>query len=173
MSLSTSNVRSKRLQNKTLWCTNYCGNFCFVYSAGYVWWSPILLHKECFQAFWMEEVWKNCWSGSLEQGDLCQCIEKGFFKWLKHMRLYTKYGQLHPLIIRAHFSPESTFQTLLWKGYLYNAMVSSRPEQYHFFCPNTKTLYFQRGLSNTQYQYQFFDESLTIPNTNTNIHEQS
>ena len=49
----------------------------------------------------------------------------------------------------------------------------SRHEQYHFFYPNTNTQYFQRGLNNTQYQYQFFDESLTIPNTNTNIHEQS
>ena len=25
----------------------------------------------------------------------------------------------------------------------------------------------------TQYQYQFFEEALTIPNTNTNIHEGS
>ena len=30
--------------------------------------------------------------------------------------VYTKNGQLHPQIILAHFSPESTFQTLLWKG---------------------------------------------------------
>ena len=30
----------------------------------------------------------------------------------------------------------------------------------------TNTQYFQRGLNDTQYQYQFFDESLTIPNTN-------
>ena len=35
------------------------------------------------------------------------------------------------------------------------------------FYPNTQ--YFQRGLSNTQYQFQFFEEALTIPNTN--IHE--
>ena len=48
-----------------------------------------------------------------------------------------------------------------------------RPEQYHFFYPNTNTQYFQRGLNNTQYQYQFFEEALTIPNTNTNIHEGS
>ena len=51
--------------------------------------------------------------------------------------------------------------------------VASRHEQYHFFYPNTNTQYFQRGLNNTQYQYQFLDESLTIPNTNTNINEQS
>ena len=41
------------------------------------------------------------------------------------------------------------------------------------FYPNTNTQYLQRGLNNTQYQYQFYDESLTIPNTNSNIHEQS
>ena len=52
-------------------------------------------------------------------------------------------------------------------------LACSRHEQYHFFYPNTDTQYFQRGLSNTQYQYQFLDESLTIPNTNTNINEQS
>ena len=52
-------------------------------------------------------------------------------------------------------------------------MVHTRPEQYHFFYPNTNTQYFQRGLNNTQYQYQFFEEALTIPNTNTNIHEGS
>ena len=46
-----------------------------------------------------------------------------------------------------------------------------RPEQYHFFYPNTNTQYFQRGPNNTQYQYQFFEEALTIPNTN--IHEGS
>ena len=45
-----------------------------------------------------------------------------------------------------------------------------KPEQYHSFYPNTNTQYFQRGLNNTQYQYQFFEEALTIPNTNTNIH---
>ena len=49
----------------------------------------------------------------------------------------------------------------------------TRPEQYHFFYPNTNTQYFQRGLNNTQYQYQFFEEALTIPNTNTNIQEGS
>ena len=48
-----------------------------------------------------------------------------------------------------------------------------KTEQYHFFYPNTNTQYFQRGLNNTQYQYQFFEEALTIPNTNTNIHEGS
>ena len=48
-------------------------------------------------------------------------------------------------------------------------IVSIRPEQYHFFDPNTNTQYFQRGLN--QYQYQFFEEYLTIPNTN--IHEGS
>ena len=41
------------------------------------------------------------------------------------------------------------------------------------FYPNTNTQYFQRGLNNTQNQYQFFDDPLTIPNTNSNIHEQS
>ena len=48
--------------------------------------------------------------------------------------------------------------------------VYTRPEKYHLFYPNTNTqyMYFQRGLTNTQYQYQCFDESLTIPNTNTN-----
>ena len=51
--------------------------------------------------------------------------------------------------------------------------VKIRPEQYHFFYPNTNTQYFQRGSNNTQYQYQFFEEALTIPNTNTNIHEGS
>ena len=53
------------------------------------------------------------------------------------------------------------------------AQLHTRPEQYHFFYPNTNTQYFQRGLNNTQYQYQFFGEALTIPNTNTNIHEGS
>ena len=52
-------------------------------------------------------------------------------------------------------------------------VMQSRPEQYHFLYPNTNTQYFQRGLNNTQYQYQFFEEALTIPNTNTNIHEGS
>ena len=52
-------------------------------------------------------------------------------------------------------------------------LACSRHEQYHFFYPNTNTQYLQRGLNNTQYQYQFYDESLTIPNTNSNIHEQS
>ena len=31
-----------------------------------------------------------------------------------------------------------------------------------FFYPNINTQYSQRGLNNAQYQYQFFDESLTI-----------
>ena len=53
------------------------------------------------------------------------------------------------------------------------ANEQSRHEQYHFFYPNTNTQYFQRGSNNTQYQYQFFEEALTIPNTNTNIHEGS
>ena len=52
-------------------------------------------------------------------------------------------------------------------------VLRTRLEQYHFFYPNTNTQYFQRGLNNTQYQYQFFEEALTIPNTNTNIHEGS
>ena len=51
--------------------------------------------------------------------------------------------------------------------------VRGRPEQYRFFYPNTNTQYFQRGSNNTQYQYQSFEEALTIPNTNTNIHEGS
>ena len=55
--------------------------------------------------------------------------------------------------------------------WLIHFRVLSRHEQYHLFYPNTNTQYFQTGLNNTQYQYQFFDESLTIPNTN--IHEQS
>ena len=54
-----------------------------------------------------------------------------------------------------------------------NLVLFIRHEQYHFFYSNTNTQYFQRGPNNTQYQYQFFEEALTIPNTNTNIHEGS
>ena len=57
---------------------------------------------------------------------------------------------------------------LLWKPGFQNPhltiyLLPTRPEQYHFFYPNANTQYFQKGLNNTQYQYQFFDESLTIP----------
>ena len=57
-----------------------------------------------------------------------------------------------------------------WQPYFVKVQISmhsnvyTRPELYHFFYPNTNTQYFQRGLNNTQYQYQFFEEALTIPN---------
>ena len=65
--------------------------------------------------------------------------------------------------------------TVLLNKMLYENVGVQQTWTIPLFYPNTNTQYFQRGLKNTQnqYQYQFFEEALTKPNTNTNIHEGS
>ena len=79
-------------------------------------------------------------------------MQKAFFGWNNSNNYQGHYqGSL-----RAHSRPQTP------------PCHCTRPEQYHFFYPNTNTQYFQKGLNNIQYQYQFFEEALTIPNTNSN-----
>ena len=80
---------------------------------------------------------------------------------MMEVALFANYGYTYVL----HFKRYSSETTRPWNQTL----------AIQLFLPHYQYLYFQGGLNNTlnntQYQYQFLEETLTIPNTN--IHEGS